>query len=124
MTFKSIFGTTLFTMRLFEDSDESLECFAYPGALQDRWVAGLSLRVDPRSREPWVGHFLAGNESPNAIILYCDHPDGNHLVAVSKGVAYIVDIEQPEKWSEISLRPIMGMCISLVASQRRISLVA
>lgn len=115
MKFQNLFEAESFTARSFEDTDELLDCFAYPGALQDRWVDGLSLRICPRDGRPWVGHFLAGRESRNAASFCCDHPDGIHILVVSRGIGYVVSASNPQDWVELPLRPVMGVSVSVAA---------
>jgi hypothetical protein len=111
--FQNVFGSKTFDAHVIDSGeDTSLRSFTYPGALEDRWVKGTSVRVEPQGAGPWMGHFLAGRESPNAVTLACDHPDEQHLVVVSDGAGYIVSAASPKDWREIPLRPIMGYCVA------------
>lgn len=86
----------------------SSSSYAYPGAIEGGWVEGLSVRVIDKFQREWVGHFSAGEESPNAADFCAPHPDGERLAVVSKGNGYIVLPEDPGQWEEIKFHPIIG----------------
>ncbi|CAN7589627.1 hypothetical protein [Rhizobacter sp. LjRoot28] len=115
MKIEMFFAEHPYAIRPYNELDESLECYAYPGALSDRWVAGVSIRIDSALRDPWVGHFLSGRESPRSTSVCCDHPDGVHAVIVAGGVAYQISPVNPEEWAELPIRPVMGLCPSISA---------
>ncbi|WP_116304342.1 hypothetical protein [Alkalilimnicola ehrlichii] len=111
MKFINYFGGKGFEVAVCDqEEDVGLRSFAYPGALEDRWVHGASILVRKGGCQPWVGHFSAGKESPNAVDLCCDHPDGKHIVVLAKGSGYVVSACDPSDWSELAVRPIMGYC--------------
>jgi hypothetical protein len=51
---------------------------------------GFVIRFLPQSGEPWVGNFQPGSSGPDTVL---EHPEGRHLIAVSKGKGYVVDPE-------------------------------
>jgi hypothetical protein len=107
---KCFFGHARFSAAICEDDDDTEQlAYAYPGAVKDGWVAGISVRVQIDSSS-WVGHFSAGRESPNALSLCCAHPDGLQIVVIAKGLGYVVSSRQPEDWQLLAMRPIMGCC--------------
>ena len=115
MEFRSVFGSHEYVVRKFEAEDEQLESFAFPGALRDRWVEGVSLVVEPRKRSAWAGHFLAGRESPNGASFSCDLAEDQRILVVARGTAFSVNVNDPENWSELSLRPVLTICVSNTA---------
>ncbi|WAC71211.1 hypothetical protein OU995_16610 [Roseateles sp. SL47] len=116
MSIEYFFGEHSFALLPFNEADEALECFAYPGYLPDRWMNGASIRFDAAPRASWVGHFLSGRESPNAVSFCCDHPDGVHALVIAGGIAYQVAPANPADWIELPIRPVMGGCASASAN--------
>ncbi|MGY8628251.1 hypothetical protein [Chromobacterium violaceum] len=112
MDFHNNFCSDFFTVSPCEADVEAVNCFAYPGAFPNAWVEGVSLLVMPDSEKPWVGHFLAGGESPKGANFYSDLPSGRDFVIVSKGIAYIVSAYNPQEWTELKLRPVLDVFIS------------
>ncbi|WP_395795591.1 hypothetical protein [Aquimonas sp.] len=90
------------------DSESEALSYCYPGAMLDAWVPGVAVRVVPSSGAEWLGYFMQGKESPNAIDLCCIHPDSERLIVVAKGAGYVVSPKTPTQWEEIPLRPILG----------------
>jgi hypothetical protein len=113
MKFEKFFGNQTFDAHVWElDEPESCKSFAFPGALEDRWVAGISIKVEPEDAECWLGHFSAGRVSPSAASFCCAHPDGHRLVVVSRGIGYVVSAINPLDWQELSILPILGYCVA------------
>ncbi len=68
---------------------------------------GLWLKVKARSGKAWVGVFAFGYNSPPAISRVLSSPDTDKVCVVSKGSAYVVNVEQPEAWEEIPILPVL-----------------
>jgi hypothetical protein len=94
-----------------EDADK-IATFCYPGAIPEAWVPGIAIRVRSITGGSWIGYFLQGKESPNGAELCCAHPDGKHIVVVSRGIPYIVSAADPKNWQEIPIRPVLGHCVA------------
>lgn len=98
-----------FSAMVHHDEGEcDLPQFAFPGAVADAWMPGISVRVSPSSSGEWVGHFSRRMESVKGIDLCCSHPDGDRVVVVSRGTGYIVSAHDPSQWEEIEIYPILG----------------
>jgi len=111
MNFQSFNKNTSFSIEIISEYyDDNIDTYAYPGALINSWFPGFGIMVSLQDSSQWIGRFLAGKESPNGDNFCGLHPNGKSLVVISKGRGYIVSIENPELWEELSLTPIMGHC--------------
>jgi len=110
--FQDIFGNCEFQAEVIPDDQEndSAPSYAYPGGIRGAWVPGLAVRIYEQANQNWVGHFLAGKESPKGLSLCCGHPDGKSVIVVSRGTAFVVRATSPATWLEIEVRPILGYC--------------
>lgn len=112
MVFESLFSVGYY-VEVIKDYDSSdLITYSYPGALENKWVEGVMLEIYPKNREPWIGCFSGGSISPNAINFCCTHPDRISICVVAKGEGYLVNVDDPKKFGEIPLNPIMGVVIA------------
>jgi hypothetical protein len=108
-TYQNFIKTTEFAAEVIDaDYNGDIVTYCFPGALQNAWVPGVAVHVIPNNKPSWIGHFMQGKESPNAVSLCCTHPDCKSLVVVSHGRGYVVSAKEPSKWEEISMLPIMG----------------
>jgi hypothetical protein len=112
LNFLDIFGNCEFQAEVLPDDqeDDATPVYSYPGAIRGAWVPGLAVSIVDKARNKWVGHFMAGKESPKGTWLCCAHPDGESLVVVSRGTAFLVRATDPVMWVEIEVRPILGYC--------------
>lgn len=113
--FNDFFGQNNFHVTTISpdvDTDQ-IPTFCYPGAVSESWVPGIAIQVRDISGSVWVGYFLRGTESPNGIEICCAHPDGNHIVVVSRGTPYVVSAVHPKRWEELSIQPVVGYCVGL-----------
>lgn len=83
--------------------------WCFPGAIKGAFVKGLSIEFILENHEAWFGSFEAGSISPNAANGFFRHPDPWKACVVSSGQGYVLDVRNPSDWSEIDLRPIMGV---------------
>ena len=70
---------------------------------------GLWLRVKAKSGKSWIGVFAFGYTSPPAFSRVISSPDVEKVCVVSKGSAYIVNVEQPEAWEQIPITPVLDV---------------
>ncbi|MDG2519388.1 hypothetical protein [Lysobacter soli] len=103
--------TTSFLAEVVSNEDDyNVPSYCYPGAETNAWVPGIAVRVTSASGAEWLGRFMQGEESPNGVDLCCIHPDGQRLVVVARGSGYVVAPENPSRWEEVPIRPILGHC--------------
>lgn len=114
-TYNEFFGRIKFDVDTISDDEDAnqIATFCYPGAIPDAWVPGIAIRVSAIGRSSWIGHFLQGKESPNGAELCCGHPDGEHIVVVSRGTAYVVSGADPTRWEEIPIRLVLGYYVGV-----------
>jgi hypothetical protein len=101
-----------YQVEIVDNFETSLEKnFSYPECVNGGFVRGIGVDIFPNSDncEPWFGSFSEGTISPNAIDYCSSHPDPKKLMIISKGAGYIVNVEKPSEYEEISLTPIMGV---------------
>jgi hypothetical protein len=87
----------------------SLAVHYFPGSQTRPEHDGIWLRVDPVGVEPWVGVFGFGYSSPPAVSLVLSTPDPEQLCVVSAGAAYRVRADQPERWEQLKLFPVLDV---------------
>jgi hypothetical protein len=112
--FNDFFGQHEFHAEAISGDEDAAQIatFCYPGAISEAWVPGVAIRVSGITGGSWIGYFLQGKESPNGAELCCAHPDGKHIVVVSRGTPYIVNAADPKDWKEIPIRPVLGYCVA------------
>lgn len=106
--FEDHFGASYHASVVTEPEHSQLG-LCFPGAVKGGWVDGLGIEFFPRHGEPWYGTFARGNLSKNAVSFAGSCPDKIRAIIISKGEGYLVNVDQPKEWEEISLRPLMGV---------------
>ena len=77
---------------------------------------GLLVSVRPRTSAPWIGIFAFGNVTPKAKSGLYSWPHPETLCVVSRGQAYLVNVEHPTKFEILNVHPVLD--VILVASKR------
>ncbi len=77
----------------------------YPGASDRGGRDGLLLAIVPHNADEWIGVFAFGGFG-GSITAITSTPSRDSLCVVSKGAAYLVNVRQPEKWSEVPIVPV------------------
>jgi hypothetical protein len=67
---------------------------AVQSALDSRWGTPTVLRVEPTAAPAWVGMFAAGGLGRLRVVVSCPSP--THVAVIADGLAYVVDVEQPQ----------------------------
>jgi len=94
---------------LTSNPQKARKVLCFPGAIEDAWVDGIGVEFFPNDNEAWYGTFASDELSPNAVSLLQVLPDTQNALVVSAGAGYVVNVHNPKKWSEIPVRPIMGV---------------
>lgn len=69
---------------------------------------GLIVRFYPETGESWIGIFKYGYPNPKAITGVYSWPDPKKICVISRGQAYIVQIDNPSEYYEIKeIVPVM-----------------
>ena len=68
---------------------------------------GLWLKIHPENGKSWIGVFAFGYGSPPAFSRVLGSPDRDRVCIVSNGAAYIVKADEPEKWEQIPVMPVL-----------------
>jgi hypothetical protein len=106
--FEDSFGSTYHASVVSEPECAKLS-LCYPGAVKGGWVEGVGVEFVPQEKEPWYGTFSRGQLSRNAINFAGSCPDRSRALVIARGEGYLVDVDQPDDWEEIPLRPLMGV---------------
>lgn len=106
--FKDNFGAR-FHADLVSAPESAKTQVCFPGAIQGGWVEGLGVEFFPEDGPPWYGSFARGDLSRNAVNFAGSCPDKTSALIVAKGEGYIVSSSDPKQWSELPLRPVMGV---------------
>jgi hypothetical protein len=77
---------------------------------------GLLVSVRPRISAPWIGVFALGKVTPKAKSGLYSWPHPETLCVVSRGQAYLVNVEQPTKFEIVNVHPVLD--VIPVASKR------
>ena len=88
--------------------------YYFPGADRESGKDGVLVEVFNAKGENWTGVFAFGSFSPKGITGVYHLPDESRFCVVSKGDGYIVNANDPSDWQEISLIPILDVCLSLI----------
>jgi hypothetical protein len=69
--------------------------------------AGIWLKVKAESGKSWIGVFAFASETPATLSRIVSTPDVNRVCVISKGAAYIVKVDDPDVWEEITVMPVL-----------------
>ncbi|WP_374368853.1 hypothetical protein [Dongia sp.] len=72
---------------------------------------GFVVRFYPSSGAPWVGNFKPWASGAYLWHGVAEHPDGQHLIVVARGMAYLVDPENPEsaKYVDANIQHVISL---------------
>ena len=70
---------------------------------------GLWLRMRPVAKEPWVGVFAFGYQSPPAISRVVSTPDPGRACIISSGAAYVVKADEPSNCEQLPISPVLDV---------------
>jgi hypothetical protein len=70
---------------------------------------GLWLKVKPESGKSWIGVFRFGYSSPPAFSRVVSSPDPDRLCVLANGAAYVVKSNDPERWEQIPIIPVLDV---------------
>lgn len=76
----------------------------YPGASEIGGRNGLLVGLRPDAGEPWIGLFERGGLGGIGGVF--SHPDTRSVCVVSYGSGYVVRVDEPGRWAEVSCTPI------------------
>lgn len=79
--------------------------FFYPGARTDGGADGLTFRVTPAVRAPWLGTFAFRDRGAGASGVFTT-PDPDVVCIAAAGAAYLVHADKPEWWSQLDMEPV------------------
>lgn len=86
--------------------------YVYPQAVEEIERGALFLHIQPNQSAPaapFLATFALGFAAPTLPHGLWSCPDPNQLCAVAGGYAYVVNVPQPEKWQQISYRPVTAI---------------
>jgi hypothetical protein len=83
--------------------------YVYPGAVEEVERGALEVLAQPRDGEPFLATCALGFRDPAAPtgIWSCPNPDW--MCAVSGGYAYLIDTGNPEQFTMLRYRPVLGL---------------
>jgi hypothetical protein len=83
--------------------------FVYPQQAEEVERGALELLIKPAGADVFLATCALGFADPAAPtgVWSCPHPDW--LCSVSGGYAYLIDTIQPQQWSMIPYRPVLGV---------------
>lgn len=81
----------------------------FPAMVEEGDRSGIYVRVTPREGRSWVGFFSLGFESEHAARGLYSCPDPNSLCVVIGGYAYLVNVHNPQQWTQLEQRPVMDV---------------
>ncbi|HEX3437190.1 MAG TPA: hypothetical protein VHT24_10530 [Pseudacidobacterium sp.] len=90
--------------------------FVYPQRAEEVERGALELLIHPKHGEKFLATCAMGFADPTAPTGVWSCPDPDWLCAVSGGYAYLINSLQPEQWSMIPYRPVLG--VRALAEQR------
>jgi hypothetical protein len=80
----------------------------FPPPAESR-MGGLWLQVKPASGKSWIGVFRFGYSSPPAFSRVVSSPDPDRLCVLANGAAYVVKSNDPERWEQIPIIPVLDV---------------
>jgi hypothetical protein len=83
--------------------------YVYPQQVEEVERGALELLVKPASGDPFLATCALGFADPNAPTGVWSCPGPDWLCALSGGYAYLIHTLQPERWSQIPYRPVLGV---------------
>jgi hypothetical protein len=83
--------------------------FVYPQQVEEVERGALELLVKPASGDTFLATCALGFADPTAPTGVWSCPDPDWLCAVSGGYAYLINTSQPQQWSQIPYRPVLGV---------------
>ena len=92
-----------------QDIQPSSKVYYYPGASKTGGRDGVVIDVINESGDSWTGIFAFGTFSSNGITSVVHLPDSKSFCVVSQGTAYIVNSNDPTKWEEVDLVPVLDV---------------
>src|SRR5690349_17740413 len=98
-----------FRAKLVDTPSRPGRIFCYPGAFEGGFVEGVKIEFFPENQSPWFGSFASGNISQNAASYAGNTPCPNRALVVAKGEGYLIEPASPRNWTEVPLRPVMGI---------------
>jgi hypothetical protein len=87
-------------------ADGKRPVFYYPGAQREGGRNGTIITVKPTEGPSWTGCFASGYRSGLALSETCSCADPNEVCVVSCGAAYVVRVDNPQKWQELPCFPV------------------
>lgn len=96
-----------------EESDHT--GLTYPGLVDDVRVDGPGVEITFPNETSRIMRFANADVAPNALTIGLYHPCHHKMCAVARGAGYEIDVEQPSKWRDLPILPIMG-CLAQGAS--------
>jgi hypothetical protein len=87
---------------------DSIRHVFFPGATETGGKDGVTLRITPLARKPWIGTFAYGYSSQKALTAVFSCPDEHILCVLAAGRGYTVTAKDPIQWSELSPFPIIS----------------
>ncbi len=87
--------------------------FFFPRSKDERERSGWWLRISPANGSSWVGVFAFGYPSSRSISKVVSTPQPDRVCVVSRGAAYIVNVEEPDRFEEVPIFPVLDLrCIA------------
>jgi hypothetical protein len=93
--------------------------FVYPAQVDEVERGALELLVRPSGAEPFLATCALGFAGGLFGVWTC--PDPDQLCAIAGGYAYILNTQHPERWEQVSYRPVLEV---LAAVDHRLLLFA
>lgn len=66
-----------------------------------------SLKFTPQRGSPWWGVFGTRSRKERGVSIGCTMPNPESFLVCCYGTGYIVNVEEPEKWSNVNLHPVL-----------------
>lgn len=109
MTIEQPFPSAFELEVLSELSSGNTKRLFYPGAVASGGHDGLSVRVVPHEGEAWIGTFASGRFGHKTTTGVFATPDPTKLCVVVEGLAYIVDVANPEEHESAPIVPVIAV---------------
>jgi len=73
---------------------------------------GLWVTVRPSNGQKWTGVFAYGYDEPPGISRIMSSPDPDSFIVISKGAAYLVGADNPNRWEQLPVFPVTDVVAS------------